>query len=83
MPVAHGIAILNTTQQIAGAFGSSLFIGLRDTDFLKQESTIARKSDQILRSLNIKRFCIQPILCIRKIIPNYALEIFTDGFDTI
>lgn len=32
----HGIAILNTTQQIAAAFGSSLFIGLMGTVQTKQ-----------------------------------------------
>ncbi len=38
---AHGTAILNTTQQIAGAFGSSLFIGLMGAVQAKQLEGIA------------------------------------------
>jgi DHA2 family lincomycin resistance protein-like MFS transporter len=33
--MAHGVAILNTTQQIAAAFGSSLFIGLMGAKYVK------------------------------------------------
>lgn len=44
---AHGIAILNTTQQIAGAFGSSLFIGLMGAVQIKQLERI--KNPDILQ----------------------------------
>jgi len=33
--MAHGVAILNTSQQIAAAFGSSLFIGLMGAKYVK------------------------------------------------
>lgn len=33
--MAHGVAILNTTQQIAASFGSSLFIGLMGARYVK------------------------------------------------
>lgn len=33
--MAHGVAILNTSQQIAAAFGSSLFIGLMGARYVK------------------------------------------------
>ncbi|MGQ1911139.1 DHA2 family efflux MFS transporter permease subunit [Marinifilum sp. RC60d5] len=48
--MAHGVAILNTSQQIAAAFGSSLFIGLMGARYVKYLARI-EKPDLIQRHL--------------------------------